>query len=242
MKDSLNRIYESAVAGDIDDGASSVAHGESLSIHGDDVGSVKSDNSNSMNNRAVNGIASSNRNAGSSSNIFRSNISGRVALSRLPPKSTVTASTFNVPKQQEAGSDHNSSVTGSEPDVMRRNSGKLKRAESDKRQRWCCVDDSHGKESLTELLKSQWLPLLNSASASKLFPKRPGSMECGLEGIAMLENMLVTSNEAYMDNLDLVLKWMTLRLCEKENVQAFAKLLDLLIHTFESVSYLHEII
>eukprot|EP00611_Tribonema_gayanum_P020531 TRINITY_DN3760_c1_g1_i3.p1 TRINITY_DN3760_c1_g1~~TRINITY_DN3760_c1_g1_i3.p1 ORF type:complete len:1123 (+),score=412.71 TRINITY_DN3760_c1_g1_i3:317-3370(+) len=47
----------------------------------------------------------------------------------------------------------------------------------------------------------------------------------------MLEGMLEAQQEAYMDSLDLVLKWFTLRLCDKENVMAFAKLLEVLEKT-----------
>lgn len=41
----------------------------------------------------------------------------------------------------------------------------------------------------------------------------------------LLSDALRVQHDAFMDQLDLVLKWITLRLCEKENVKAMSQVL-----------------
>jgi hypothetical protein len=41
--------------------------------------------------------------------------------------------------------------------------------------------------------------------------------------------VLTDDREAYMDHLDLIFKWFTLRLSDKENVQLLQKLLKLMV-------------
>jgi hypothetical protein len=159
------------------------------------------------------------------------------------------ASTVPVTATASGGGRATSSVCSSHDEtaddttvLMTRNSGKAKRADADKRSKWTVqlsLEDQRDRDALVESLKSQWSPHLNSNAVQKLFPSmRTGSMECGIDGAIMLHEQLIHScSEAYIDSSDLVLKWITLRLTEKENVTALAKLFELLDATLKLVSF-----
>lgn len=113
--------------------------------------------------------------------------------------------------------------------------GKSRRAETDRRQRWL-VSSDEPSDVAEKFLRDQWSPLLDAAQTSKLFPAKSGSMECGSDGVALLSGALEADSDSYMDHLDLIFKWFSLRLCEKENVQALQALLDLLVATLEEAT------
>lgn len=50
--------------------------------------------------------------------------------------------------------------------------------------------------------------------------------ECGVAGMQLLSDALGCQHEAFVDQLDLIFKWISLRLCEKENVKALAQVDD----------------
>lgn len=47
--------------------------------------------------------------------------------------------------------------------------------------------------------------------------------ECGAAGVELLSRALREQKDAFLDSLDLVFKWISLRLCEKENVKALGQ-------------------
>lgn len=47
--------------------------------------------------------------------------------------------------------------------------------------------------------------------------------ECGTAGVELLSGALRDQPDSFLDSLDLVLKWVSLRLCEKENVKAMGQ-------------------
>lgn len=47
--------------------------------------------------------------------------------------------------------------------------------------------------------------------------------ECGAAGVELLSRALRDQQDAFLDSLDLVFKWISLRLCEKENVKAMGQ-------------------
>jgi hypothetical protein len=173
----------------------------------------------------------------------------RANSSKLSTAAAAAASTVPVTASATSGGRAPSSVCSSHDEtaddttvLMTRNSGKAKRADADKRSKWTVqlsLEDQRDRDALIESLKSQWSPHLNSNAVQKLFPTvRTGSMECGLDGAIMLSEQLIHScTEAYVDCSDLVLKWITLRLTEKENVAALVKLFELLDATLKLVSY-----
>jgi hypothetical protein len=171
-------------------------------------------------------------------NSSKSAIAAAAAATSTVP---VTASTSGGRATSSVCSSHDETADDTTV-VMTRNSGKAKRADADKRSKWTVqlsLEDQRDRDALIESLKSQWSPHLNSNAVQKLFPSvRTGSMECGLDGAVMLYEQLIHScTEAYVDCSDLVLKWITLRLTEKENVAALAKLFELLDATLKLVSY-----
>lgn len=49
------------------------------------------------------------------------------------------------------------------------------------------------------------------------------TQECGTPGLELLSRALRDQRNSFMDQLDLILKWVSLRLCEKENVRAMGQ-------------------
>lgn len=47
--------------------------------------------------------------------------------------------------------------------------------------------------------------------------------ECGTPGMELLSDALREQRVSFMDQLDLIFKWISLRLCEKENVKAMGQ-------------------
>lgn len=47
--------------------------------------------------------------------------------------------------------------------------------------------------------------------------------ECGIVGVELLSGALRDQRSSFMDQLDLIFKWISLRLCEKENVKAMGQ-------------------
>lgn len=47
--------------------------------------------------------------------------------------------------------------------------------------------------------------------------------ECGTPGFELLSGAMRDQPVSFMDQLDLVFKWISLRLCEKENVKAMGQ-------------------
>lgn len=47
--------------------------------------------------------------------------------------------------------------------------------------------------------------------------------ECGTPGMELLSTALRDQRASFMDHLDLIFKWISLRLCEKENVKAMGQ-------------------
>lgn len=47
--------------------------------------------------------------------------------------------------------------------------------------------------------------------------------ECGTPGMELLSCALRDQRVSFMDQLDLIFKWISLRLCEKENVKAMGQ-------------------
>ncbi|CAM9514386.1 unnamed protein product [Chrysoparadoxa australica] len=111
--------------------------------------------------------------------------------------------------------------------AMVSNNLKGKREKEEKHKRWIVSSDAP-LDDAAKLLKAQWSPLLSSAAAVKLFPNKIGSMECGNDGMVVLASALEENPATFMESLDLVFKWFSLRLCEKGNVQALQKLLALI--------------
>ncbi|CAM9413692.1 unnamed protein product [Ectocarpus fasciculatus] len=113
-------------------------------------------------------------------------------------------------------------------------SSKAKRLESEKRSRWF-VSSDEPRDHQTSSLKALWSPLLRSDAVNVLFPARVGSMECGTPGMELLSCALHDQRASFMDQLDLIFKWISLRLCEKENVKAMGQLLHFLGDTFDAL-------
>jgi len=123
---------------------------------------------------------------------------------------------------------------------LRRNDMKKKREEEYRRHRWV-VPPEEPKFDESDQLRTQWSPLLLSGEdgVDKLFPNVPrkGLFDTSvyMAGIDQLSIALDEHYPAYVDNLDLIFKWFTLRLCDKENVQVLQKLLDLMLRTVEGL-------
>ncbi|CAM9795466.1 unnamed protein product [Ectocarpus sp. 6 AP-2014] len=113
-------------------------------------------------------------------------------------------------------------------------SSKARRLESEKRTRWF-VSSDEPRDHQTSSLKALWSPLLRSDAVDILFPARVGSMECGTPGMELLSCALRDQRVSFMDQLDLIFKWISLRLCEKENVKAMGQLLHFLGDTFDAL-------
>lgn len=86
-----------------------------------------------------------------------------------------------------------------------------------------------------DALREAWAPFLSAEATVALFPPVIGSMECGDVGVALLREALVTQPHSVLTQLDLVLRWITIRLCEKRKPLSFTRLLDLLLAVLDVV-------
>ncbi len=116
------------------------------------------------------------------------------------------------------------------------NMGKAKRMELERKQRWNEFAEDR-REGAEEALKALWSPILPNHITVALFPVNAGgfhnSLEIYLEGISMLSKALTQDERSFIDHLDLALRWITIRLYEKENVKVMQALLDLLVAILE---------
>lgn len=65
--------------------------------------------------------------------------------------------------------------------------------------------------------------------------------ECGTPGVELLSCALKDQRVSFIDQLDLVFKWISLRLCEKENVKAMGQVLLCLLLCVQRVhTYLYQ--
>ncbi len=118
------------------------------------------------------------------------------------------------------------------------NMGKPRRMELERKQRWNEFAEDR-REGAEEALKALWSPILPNRVATVLFPVNTGGfhniLEIYIEGISLLSKALAQDERSFIDHLDLVLRWITIRLHEKENVKVLQALLDLLVSILEMV-------
>ncbi len=116
------------------------------------------------------------------------------------------------------------------------NMGKARRMELERKQRWNEFAEDR-REGAEESLKALWTPILPNHITVALFPVSTGgfhnSLEIYLEGISILSKALTQDERSFRDHLDLVLRWIAIRLYEKENVKVLQALLDLLVNILE---------
>ncbi|CAM9903323.1 unnamed protein product [Scytosiphon promiscuus] len=144
---------------------------------------------------------------------------------------TKRSSRSAIAKKVESAPEREASPTlGGGP--LHSSNSKGKRLESEKRTRWF-VSSDEPRDHQTSSLKALWGPLLRLDATDILFPARVGSMECGTPGIMLLSSALQDQRLPFLDQLDLVFKWISLRLCEKENVKAMGQLLQLVGDIFD---------
>jgi hypothetical protein len=131
------------------------------------------------------------------------------------------------------------STTGSA--LMKGNKGKAKREEDFRRMRWVTPPDDARPEDM-EALKIAWTPMLSTGDGGaleRLFPPSVGRKGFAVDptvyvgGVEVLECVLEESLATYMENLDLIFRWLALRLCDKENVQVLHRVLELLVRSLQ---------
>jgi len=176
------------------------------------------------------------------------------ARSNVPPKGQVvrastpnlmsSQSSFRKPSQSsmsgdfadDQGSSRPPSDIGEEKEgtscALKRHSGKAKREAEAKRGRWPKPPEIPGRDEV-DLLRIMWEKLLLPEVLNVFFPAKMGSQDCGLPGIDLLERSLDADPDAFVDHLDLIFKWFSLRLAERENVQALQAMLNLMVRLFD---------
>ncbi len=124
------------------------------------------------------------------------------------------------------------------------NMGKVRRMELERKQRWNEFTTEDRREGAAEeALKALWSPILPNHATIALFPVNAAadgfhnSLEIYIEGISMLSKALAQDERSFMDHLDLALRWITIRLYDKENVKVMQALLDLLVAILEMVKH-----
>ncbi|CAM9466508.1 unnamed protein product, partial [Hapterophycus canaliculatus] len=150
---------------------------------------------------------------------------------------TKRSSRSTIAKKVETTPEREASPTSVGGPLLSTNS-KAKRLESEKRTRWF-VSSDEPRDHQTSSLKALWSPLLRQDATEILFPARVGSMECGTPGMELLTSALRDQRVSLMDQLDLIFKWISLRLCEKENVKAMGQLLQLVGDIFDMLVETH---
>lgn len=122
---------------------------------------------------------------------------------------------------------------------LKRHDQKKKREEAFARARWFTPPEEPRADDV-EHLKAQWSPWLQAGegnSLDRLFPPLPARSGAlvdpavYMKGCDLLAACLDEALPAYVDHLDLIFKWFTLRLCDKENVQLLQKLLRLMVRS-----------
>ncbi len=125
--------------------------------------------------------------------------------------------------------------------LMKGNKGKPKREEDFRRMRWVTPPDDARPEDM-EALKITWTPMLSTGDGGaleRLFPPSVGRKGFTVDptvylgGVEVLADVLEESLATYVDNLDLIFRWLALRLCDKENVQVLQRVLELLVRSLE---------
>lgn len=109
------------------------------------------------------------------------------------------------------------------------NNGKAKREQDDWKSRWPTPpseDAPSTKES--DQLKTEWEKYISKDKLVLFFPKKLGSMDCGNGGIEVIHDVIQHNDDLFIDHLDLIFKWFTLRLSEREMVPTLVRMLEVI--------------
>ena len=97
----------------------------------------------------------------------------------------------------------------------------------------CCVHVACVRGQCAAL-QGEWEKTIKVDALPDLFPKKPGSMDCGAKGLELLAEVVTEGGDLFLEHLDLMLKWFTLRLCEKESTPTLIRMLEVLLLTFRA--------
>ena len=109
------------------------------------------------------------------------------------------------------------------------NRGKDRREKESWKTRWPVppVDDPPGDKEAAKL-QDDWAPCIARDKLGVFFPARTGSMDCGAEALELIADAVTHGDDLFLGHLDLLFKWFTLRLCERESSATLARLLEVL--------------
>mmetsp|Transcript_12561 Transcript_12561/g.29555 ORF Transcript_12561/g.29555 Transcript_12561/m.29555 type:complete len:951 (-) Transcript_12561:69-2921(-) len=135
---------------------------------------------------------------------------------------------------------------GAEPEpeglALKPNKTKSKREKDAKKNRWPAPPDggNPGKPE-SEMLLALWEKSIEPPFLDKFFPKKQGSMECGNAGIELIHAAVAEGDppDLFIGHLDLIFKWMTLRMCEKESTPTLVRMLEVLLEMFKACKEPH---
>ncbi len=170
----------------------------------------------------------------------------RPSLKKKPLKRQLLSSTGSVAAGETGAGDGAGSPSNRVEAVVALpcNMGKGRRMELERKQRWSeFTTDDRREGAAEEALKALWSPILPNRATVALFPVHAAgggvhnSPEIYIEGISMLSKALTQDGRSFMDHLDLALRWITIRLYDKENVKVMQALLDLLVAILEMAKH-----
>jgi hypothetical protein len=109
------------------------------------------------------------------------------------------------------------------------NPHKEKREENSWKVRWPSppAEDLPGSKE-SDMLKSEWEKYISKDKITAFFPKKLGSMDCGNNGIEIIYEVIQHNDDLFIDHLDLIFKWFTLRLSEREMMPTLVRMLEVI--------------
>lgn len=87
--------------------------------------------------------------------------------------------------------------------------------------------DSAGPKD-AEALRGEWEKTIAKDAVDKFFPKKVGAMDCGNAAIELIHEVVQKGDELFIEHLDLIFKWFTLRLGEREMTPTLVRMLEVL--------------
>ena len=96
---------------------------------------------------------------------------------------------------------------------------------------WAMPPEDPGSREAA-LLEHHWSEYLSEHATKSLFPEVVGKMECACPGMNTLEAALAEDGGIIMEHLDFILKWLSIRLCERESVSALQRMLTFTVKIF----------
>ena len=116
------------------------------------------------------------------------------------------------------------------------NRGKDRREKESWKTKWPVPpsDEPPGEKEALKL-RDEWSPCIVKEKLDVFFPATTGCMDCGDEALELIFEVVQHGDDIFIGHLDLLFKWFTLRLCERECTPTLLRLLDVISGIVENL-------